>query len=62
MMSLNMTCGGCKKTYGVHIGPMSSLNTKRLLESLANIEDRHADCLQADPNMRTLYPNHPAIA
>lgn len=52
MLSLTVHCTVCQKQYGVFTGPMSSLKTKTLLESLANVEDHHGDCY--DVNLRTL--------
>ena len=62
MLSLTAVCTVCRKQYGVFTGPMSSLKTKSLLESLANVEDLHHECLRRDHNLRLLHPQHPALA
>ena len=62
MLSLTAVCTVCRQQYGVFTGPMSSLKTKSLLESLATVEDLHHECLRQDVNLRHLYPNHPAFA
>jgi len=56
VLSLTAVCTVCRKQYGVFTGPMSSLKTKSLLESLANVEDDHAECLAQDRNLRLLFP------
>lgn len=54
MLSLTAICTVCRQQYGLFTGPMSSLKTKNLLESLANVEDNHHECLKRDANFRTL--------
>lgn len=62
MLQLNAVCGTCRKSYGVHVGPMSSLKTKNLLETLAQIEDLHFACVPVAPQMRHLHSEHPLLA